>query len=913
MRRQSSAGGRPSKNSRTKVMRVPEGFSGQVEALMRKRECTREEAWLLVQEKIDELLDGDNGSVRRGRGDEDNEDEDEEDGSDYEDDGEEDDDDDNGENVSDEDAARLAESIPSVSEVLSGGEDVDAPQVLKRLKREIARLRRGKRASLEDVLHPTAVAYCMVMTGLTPETITNLWERYAVHFQDETFVVTPTSIQKKARRVTVGDGSEGSSASVSETALRRQGRRPQLLPKDRFYLTLRGLRTGETQVQLGERFGIAQQTVSDYFRRGVRVLVKYLVNDFLVVPEREVLLNRMHVDWRVAFGEKVVLIADGTHFQLDVPEDQLMSWATFSYYKGFNSQQSLLVVDSSQLIIGITGFFGGRAHELSHIWPSCNLNRVFQGLGSVILLADKAYTTMNQENGVEVWTPPKSKVQFTLQEKNVIRVMAKYRVRVEHIIGKLKGWQGLHVRERMAFQSAGDGKEGFALVGVRDDCLFLSAALWNAKLLGGVRLQNDLGSGIFLAPRPQLHAPDAEGLPESLRQQLNAIPKIDWAWLLPVFDIQAGASKSNILAKAWRSVVGGYVAGVRFGECRRNSIFISVGAVVLPSMKQGCHYCYVIFGGDSIVGSFCTCKNGFSQSFNVNDVQADSISRCRHCISLCIVVGLAQNGLLDEVEGASKWFEKKIMKKREGLQIRYIVTSQCRWPPRIECLSLGIEDAFSWAKEMQGLIALHPQTYAGGWEAMSEALRARRERMDLQKQTLASLPFYAMTNGPKREELLQQVRDCGIVPPARATKEVLAWLIVQHRAQRDPKYASEITRLTCSTCSVCYFDDVSQLTWVCCSERGCFRWNHVECEQAIAAAVKSAKRYRCNSCSRRANQPQAAVAAENDVFFDGDGAGPPSVSLDEALSGHHVTDCIRANRHVQLGNPVFPDDDEMAL
>lgn len=40
-------------------------------------------------------------------------------------------------------------------------------------------------------------------------------------------------------------------------------------------------------------------------------------------------------------------------------------------------------------------------------------------------------------------------------------------------------------------------------------------------------------------------------------------------------------------------------------------------------------------------------------------------------------------------------------------------------------------------------------------------------------------------------------------------------------------------------------------------------------------------------------------------FFDDDRNRPPSVSLDVALSDHHVLDGIRANRHVHLGDPVF--------
>jgi len=100
---------------------------------------------------------------------------------------------------------------------------------------------------------------------------------------------------------------------------------------------------------------------------------------------------------------------------------------------------------------------------------------------------------------------------------------------------------------------------------------------------------------------------------------------------------------------------------------------------------------------------------------------------------------------------------------------------------------------------------------------------------------------------------------------------------------------------------------------VCCSQRGCYQWNHVECERVDAQRVEQEKKFKCRACLQRnvANEDEEEV--EKDIFFVGDWNGPPSASLDAALSGHHVVDCIRANRHVMLGDAVFPGDDMGAL
>lgn len=43
--------------------------------------------------------------------------------------------------------------------------------------------------------------------------------------------------------------------------------------------------------------------------------------------------------------------ADGTHYEIDVLADNMLSWL---YNNGYNSQQTLRIIDASRLIDGIT-------------------------------------------------------------------------------------------------------------------------------------------------------------------------------------------------------------------------------------------------------------------------------------------------------------------------------------------------------------------------------------------------------------------------------------------------------------------------------------------------------------------------------------------------------------------------------
>ncbi len=271
--------------------------------------------------------------------------------------------------------------------------------------------------------------------------------------------------------------------------------------------------------------------------------------------------------------------------------------------------------------------------------------------------------------------------------------IACYRVYVEHVIGKLKNWSGLFNRAAMRFYRMTGGD---ALDGLRNERLFVAAALYNADLLEGAPLQRHLGSAICEALRNSIVRPDTvSALPKAVRQRLNSVPKIEWDWVLRAFNVDVTRAKSNLLSKAWRSVLGGSVCGLRFGDDGRNSPVVSIGAVVLPSMKQGVHYCYVVFDALRLRGAFCTCKNGFSRPGDPTAAagRAEEVARCRHVLATVLALGLAQDSLRDAVPHVHSRLKLRILSKRDMVNVRYVCSSSCVWPPRVECLKMGLEDA----------------------------------------------------------------------------------------------------------------------------------------------------------------------------------------------------------------------------
>lgn len=226
---------------------------------------------------------------------------------------------------------------------------------------------------------------------------------------------------------------------------------------------------------------------------------------------------------------------------------------------------------------------------------------------------------------------------------------------------------------------------------------------------------------------------------------------------------------------------------------------------------------------------------------------------------------------------------------------------------------MGLEDVQETVKANRGLVAVHSELLQGGWDTLRRIVEAERQRLDRSKQTLLGLPFYNLIK-MKKKELVQVCQQEGIVLPIRASKEEMAWLVIQKKVQLNQDdqgaYASEIARLTCSTCRQRYFEDGSEKGWVRCSVRGCFQWNHLECENFTAEAAKRQKKLCCRKCTANGGRPDEEEDPETrDLFFEDDRKGPPRVGAENLGSEHHVVDGMRGGRLVQLGSRVFPDDE----
>ena len=797
--------------------------------------------------------------------------------------------------------------------------------VIDGLKAEIAALKRGACTSFRQMLRPGNSYFCALVTGCSPKILKRLWELYGLEFDN----LNRRSTQKRQRILDKDRKAEAmeleddrpsgmATASVLEeeeadeqwgdedgddcewdeddfgggkARVRGRGRTPVLSSRDHLLITLRATKTGESQVLLGERFGIIQSTVSRYLAVGREILGRTLVGDFLVLPSaEEYLTGRTETPITKACPGKRFAVVDGTHFQVDVPDTQAGQWAAYSNYKGYTSQQTVILIDQHLRIIGLSPFVMGRAHEKQDIFEPCEFMTALEGLEvELTVLADKAYTTLKSKGLITVLTPIKGNKQLTDEEQEMVKVCTSQRVYVEHVIGWLKNFRGLFQTASMrAYENRSDGS-------VRDSILFLAAALYNAKVMEGIPFENPARSAIFEQPRCELTRPAADLMPKTIQKRLNDIPEITWDWLGLMFGFKVGDKKINALRKATRCLASQGIPGFRFGYDGRNSSAVSVGTVALPSIKPGVHLQYFIFDGGKLIESYCICQFG----------SAKAVSRCQHCLAALILLGAWKKSLPFDLDDQN-WVKENNLHIIGRMEVTPVISKTCKWPPRKELLMAPFESAVQLIAQMRGVFAVHDELFPGGGKEMSVQLRRLRAEMDAERGKLNQYIYYELSH-LKKPAVVLLARTEGI-SPGTLTKALLAWKIVEARAARGDEAAlREEERLTCAACKILYFEDEGDEIWARCSEVKCCRWFHGSCEGMDEASLKRQKKVICMTCSR-SGSVAAAASSTKQVFFEKDLDGPPNLQIDPSLSAHHVSDMSRGGRLVQAGDHVFHDD-----
>ena len=112
----------------------------------------------------------------------------------------------------------------------------------------------------------------------------------------------------------------------------------------------------------------------------------------------------------------------------------------YSHYKSHQTCKVLLGIAPNGLITFVSDSYGGRASD-THISNHCGLAELLEP-GDVVL-CDKGFPSFKTDGAIIV-TPPRSaphQVQFSKEQMDETRKIARVRIHVERVIGRLKQFE----------------------------------------------------------------------------------------------------------------------------------------------------------------------------------------------------------------------------------------------------------------------------------------------------------------------------------------------------------------------------------------------------------------------------------------------------------------------------------------
>ena len=246
---------------------------------------------------------------------------------------------------------------------------------------------------------------------------------------------------------------------------------------EQFILVLMRLRLNLPLKDLAYRFKISQPTASRIWHKIITIMdqrMKFLIQ----WPKREILQATMPMDFRQAFGCKVVVILDCFEVFIKRPSNLFARAQTWSNYKHHNTVKFLIGISPQGLVSFISTAWGGRASDKRITEES----GVFKNLlPDDIVLAERGFD-INESVGfycatLKIPAFTKGKSQLSAIEVEETRKVASVRIHVERVIGLVRRkYQILQSRampiEHMAV------KEGDALA-VIDKIAVICCALSN--------------------------------------------------------------------------------------------------------------------------------------------------------------------------------------------------------------------------------------------------------------------------------------------------------------------------------------------------------------------------------------------------------------------------------------------------
>ena len=214
--------------------------------------------------------------------------------------------------------------------------------------------------------------------------------------------------------------------------------RPHKLPLlEQFFVTLVRLRLGLLEVDIANRFGVSQSTVS----RTTLTWINLMYHNFKAMerfPLWDVVKKYMPEIFKKEYPNTRIII-DATEFAIERPSSLLNQSSTFSNYKNRNTVKVLVGITPSGAISFVSESYEGSISDRRLVELSGLLQLLEPGDE---VMADKGFLIQDllAPIGVRLNVPPllQSKLQMPTDDVVVTKKIAQLRVHVERAIGRVK-------------------------------------------------------------------------------------------------------------------------------------------------------------------------------------------------------------------------------------------------------------------------------------------------------------------------------------------------------------------------------------------------------------------------------------------------------------------------------------------
>ena len=216
---------------------------------------------------------------------------------------------------------------------------------------------------------------------------------------------------------------------------------PCKLPlKEQLFLTLVRLRTGFPELDIANRFGISQSTVS----RVTNTWINLMYHNFKSIdrfPPWHIVKKYMPKSFKKEYPNTRIII-DATEFPVERPSSLLVQACTFSSYKNKNTVKVLIGVTPSGAISFVSEAYEGSISDRKLVEVRGLLDKLEPGDE---VMADKGFIIHNLliPRGIRLNIPPflQKNMQMAANDVFLTKKIARLRVHVERAIGRVKEYK----------------------------------------------------------------------------------------------------------------------------------------------------------------------------------------------------------------------------------------------------------------------------------------------------------------------------------------------------------------------------------------------------------------------------------------------------------------------------------------